>query len=217
MTPLRRPPPALEGGRLLLAAVLLVPAACRKAPPAVEAPKAVAPGAGLRRALAALPAVGSCASVVAPEWAEGWPVPAGGGPSRFAVFFYPLGGDPVSGPRLGAPAAKASFDAEAGTVSTCEALPAAADPPPGPRWPKAAQGLDMKGFEGRIDALYAAAEKAAAAYAAGDASSPAAEEYWSAFDGLAEPAFRDDYYRLDPPFWEWLRNAGGASLDKPKR
>lgn len=209
----------------MLPAVLLA-AACKKAPAPAAPPVSLpmpsspaspsAPSPTLRAALEALPAVPPCSAVVGSEWASGWPVPAEGGQTRYAVFFYPLGGDPESGPKLGAPAARALFDAKAGTVQSCEHMPARPDPAPGPRWPKAADGLDMKGFDARSDALYAATEKAAAAYAARDAAGPAAKDFWAAFDALAEPAFRDEYYRLNPAFWEWLRSAAGQSLLKPK-
>lgn len=193
----------------LLASVLA--AACSK--PAPEAAKA-APEPAVVRALAAIRVVPPCDKTVSLDWAHGWPVPAEGGPSRFAVFFYPLGGNPETGPKMGAPTARAVFDAKAGKVFECERLAARPDPAAGARWPAAAEGLDMAGFEARAAALYAAAEKAAAGYSGGDAADAAA--YWAAFDGLAEPALRADYYRLNPAFWEWVRSAAGRSLDKPK-
>jgi len=185
---------------------LLAAAACGK--PAPEAAKAPAEPA-LARALAALRMAPPCDAVVSVDWAHGWPVPAEGGPSRFAVFFYPLGGNPATGPRVGAPAARALFDAKSGAVLECARLPERADPSPGPRWPASAAGLDLAAFEARAAALYRVAERAAAA-------PEAAAEFWSAFDGLAEPALRADYYRLNPAFWERLRAAGVATLEKPK-
>ena len=189
-------------------AVVLAAAACGKlqeaaapAPPPVE------------RALSALRVTAPCDKTVSLDWAHGWPVPIEGGSARFAVFFYPLGGNPDTGPRVGAPAARAVFDAKTGVVVDCAALPKRPDPAPGARWPKTADGLDMKAFDVRAAALYAAAEAAALAYARGDGAAAAA--YWTAFDGLAEPALRADYYRLSPAFWDWLRKTG-PSLDKPK-
>lgn len=191
--------------------VLALAAACSK--PAPEAAKPAAEPA-VQRALAAIRVAAPCDKTVSLDWAHGWPVPAEGGPARFAVFFYPLGGNPSTGPRLGAPAARAVFDAKAGKVLECPRLAARPDPAAGARWPAAAAGLDMAGFEARAAELYAAAEDAAAGYSGGDAAAAAA--YWAAFDALAEPAFRDDYYRLNPAFWEWVRGAAGRSLDKPK-
>ena len=191
--------------------VLAFAAACSK--PAPEAAKPT-PEPAVVRALSAIRVAAPCDKTVSLDWAHGWPVPAEGGPARFAVFFYPLGGNPETGPRVGAPAARAVFDAKAGKVLECERLAARPDPAAGSRWPASAAGLDMAGFEARAAALYAAAEKAAAGYAGGDAG--AASAYWAAFDGLAEPALRADYYRLNPAFWEWVRGAAGRSLDKPK-
>ncbi|TBR16777.1 hypothetical protein EPO15_18535 [bacterium] len=196
--------------RAALLALALAAACGKPAPEPAKAPAQPAVG----RALDALRVVAPCDKVVSLDWAHGWPVPAEGGPSRFAVFFYPLGGSPDTGPRLGAPSARAVFDAKAGVVLECGALPAAAAPAPGARWPAAAAGLDMAGFEARATALYAAAEAAASGYARGDAAAAAA--YWAAFDGLAEPALRADYYRLNPAFWDWLRAKTGKALDRPK-
>lgn len=197
--------------RRAFAFLLALAAACGKpAPEPAKAPEAPA----VARALSAIRVAAPCDAVVPLDWAHGWPVPAEGGPARFAVFFYPLGGTPETGPRVGAPAAKAVFDAKSGKVLSCERLTPGHDPAPGSRWPAAAAGLDMAGFEARATALYAAAEAAASAYARGDAAAAAA--YWPAFDGLAEPALRDDYYRLSPAFWDWLRAAGSPALHKPK-
>lgn len=198
--------------KTLLLAVVLAAACGKPASEAAKPPKPEAPA--VSRALSAIRVAAPCDTVVPLDWAHGWPVPAEGGPARFAVFFYPLGGNPETGPRVGAPAAKAVFDAKSGKVLSCERLTPGPDPAPGTRWPAAAAGLDMAGFEARAGALYAAAEAAASAYARGDAAAAAA--FWPAFDGLAEPALRADYYRLSPAFWEWLRAAGTPSLTKPK-
>lgn len=189
-------------------ALALFAAACGK-----PAPEAAKPGR-LAEALGALRVTAPCDKVVSLDWAHGWPVPVSGGVERYAVFFYPLGGNPASGPVLGSPRARAVFDVRAGKVVDCSPLPPTADPAPGGRWPAPVEGLGMKEFDARAAGLYAAAAEAAAAYASGDAAGAAG--YWKAFDSLAEPALRAHYYALSPAFWEWLREAGVGTLPPPK-
>ena len=194
-----------------LAAAFFFLTACGRAP----AP-APGPSSRLQAALQTLQHRPPCDKAVALEWSYGFPVPdeASG---RFHVFFYPVTGAPPAEPKVFAPAAEALFDA-AGQTQSCGALPGSPRELTGPRWPSAVDGLDMKGFEARSEALLAKTEALGVLYPgqkAGPEAKAAAREFFSAFDALAEPALRPYYYRLNPAFWEWLRGAAGRSLEKP--
>jgi hypothetical protein len=193
--------------RLLLAAVLL--GACKKAPP----PLASGALLGVVQSAKSLP---PCSSVVPGEWSSGFPVPVG--ERRFKVLFYPVTGTPGRAPQVWSPGAVAEIDAGAGSLSSC-ALTGKPSKLSTQRWPEATDAWDMKTFRAREAALFDATQNVGALYAARRALKPdesaAAKEYWKAFDELAEPDLRRDYYRLNPDFWEWLRESAGGSIAKP--
>ena len=197
--------------RLSLALILLAAACGRKEPASPAAGKLAALVSEARN-------LGPCRSVVAAEWPSGWAVPAGGGPSRYRVFFYPLKGTPPDEPRLAGPAAEALLDSAAGAVTECRI-----GPPPkdisGARWSAAADKLDADAFDAQAAALHDLTEAVAAAYTARHPATPAeietAKRYLALFEVMAEPAYLADYYRLNPAFWEWIRSATGRSIPKP--
>lgn len=192
-----------------LAAAVFILAACGRAP-------APGPASRLQAALETISQRPPCDKAVALEWSYGFPVPdevAG----RFHVFFYPVTGAPPAEPKVFSPAAEALFDV-AGQTQSCGALAGSPRELRGPRWPAAVEGLDMRGFTARSEALLAKTESLGTLYAVKKDSpeaKAAARDFFAAFDALAEPALRADYYRLNPVFWEWLRGAAGRSLVKP--
>lgn len=197
---------------LSLIALLGLCAACRR-------PQAPAPGR-LAEAVRQVRGLGNCAALVPQEWPAGWPVPSpvpGGG--RFDVFFYPLGGTPDEGPRMSEPAAEAALDLSAGLAATCRPRAGTRRELKGPRWTPAAERLDSDAFDAQAERLYALTEAAGAAFAAGRAAPTAADaaaarEYLGLFETLAEPPLLAEYYRLNPRFWEWVRQAAGRSIPK---
>lgn len=198
---------------LSLAALLLLASACRR--------PAQTPAAGrLAETVRQARNLGSCASIVPQEWPAGWPVPSpvpGGG--RFSLFFYPLAGGPDEGPRMSEPAADASLDLSAGISAACKRRPGTPKEIKGARWTAAAEKLDTDAFDARAERLYALTEAAGAAFAANRPSptrddAAAAREYLELFELLAEPPLLPEYYRLNPRFWEWVRQAAGRSIPK---
>ena len=198
--------------RLSLTLILLAAACGRK-----EA-ASPAPAGKLAALVAESRNLGPCRSIVAAEWPSGWAVPAGGGPNRFRIFFYPLKGTPPDEPRLAGPAAEALLDLAAGAATECRI-----GPPPkevsGARWSAAADKLDADAFDAQAAALHDLTEAVAAAYAARHPATPAeietAKRYLALFEVMAEPPYLADYYRLSPAFWEWIRSTTGRSIPKP--
>lgn len=203
---------------LSLVALLGLCGACRR-PAAPEAAPEAAPGR-LAEAVRQARNLGNCAAIVPQEWPAGWPVPsAAPGAARFSLFFYPLSGAPDEGPRMFAPGADAALDLAKGLAASCRPRAGARRELKGPRWTEAAEGLDTEAFDTEADRLYALTEAVGRAFAAGrpvpsKADAAAAREYLALFETLAEPPLLVEYYRLNPRFWEWVREAAGRSIPK---
>lgn len=155
-----------------------------------------------------------CRSVIAVEWAHGWPVPASDGIKRFKIFYYPLTGTPTTGPQVYTPTGEAVLDAAAGKPISCMELSETPRKLSGPRWPAAVEAADMRKFDQMSASLYARTESIAAAFQAKLADKKLAKEYLSVFQSMAEPSLLPYYYRLNPDFWEWLRKTANASIPK---
>jgi hypothetical protein len=158
-----------------------------------------------------------CSTRVPAEWAASWPVPSGSGATSFKVLFYPLEGNPEAGPRLSSPGAEAVVDAADGRVASCDLLKTPPVEISKRRWSAKVERLGMSEFEQKADRLLSLTEIAGRAYAAGakPEDAPLLKAYAEAFNELAEPDLKPDYYRLNPAFWDWLRGAAGDSLPKP--
>lgn len=200
--------------RAIVLLALLGPCdACRRPAPAPETGR-------LSEAMRQARNLGNCAALVPQEWPAGWPVPSptpGGG--RFNLFFYPLGGTPDGGPRMSPPAAEAVLTLADRTDAVCRKLNGSRKELKGPRWTDATERLDSDSFDAQAERLYALTETVGAAFAAdrrppSTADAAAAREYLALFETLAEPPFLAEYYRLNPRFWEWIRETAGRSIPK---
>ncbi|MBI5247043.1 MAG: hypothetical protein HY923_07655 [Elusimicrobia bacterium] len=204
----------MSASRISLTLILLAAACGRKEPAAPEAASA----GKLAALIAQSRSVGPCSAKVAGEWPAGWAVPAGGGPNRFRIFFYPLKGTPPAEPRLAGPAAEAVLDTAAGATTECRVGPPPRDVT-GARWTAAADKLDADAFDAKAAELHELTEAVGAAFAARHPATPEETEiamrYLAAFEVLAEPPYLADYYRLNPAFWEWMRKTAGRSIPKP--
>lgn len=204
----------MSASRLILALILSVAACGRKEAAPVEG----APAGKLAALIAESRNLGPCRSLVAAEWPAGWAVPAGGGPGRFRIFFYPVKGAPPAEPRLAGPAAEALLDTQAGAATECRVGPPPKDVK-GPRWTAEADKLDADAFDAKAAELHELTEAVGAAFAARHPATPeetaVAKRYLAAFEVLAEPPYLADYYRLNPAFWEWIRKTAGKSIPKP--
>ena len=194
--------------RFLLISLLALPIACsRPQRPLSER---------LKQAVESLKTRAPCNRVIPLEWAYAWPLPQADG--DFLVLFYPLTGNPATGPKLYSPGGAAIIK-PSGEITSC--LMFANEPrqlPHHRRWSFHFRGDSMEAFEKRACELFDATESVARLYSSGrplDASGRAeAGRFWKDFQALAEPELLPDYYRADPDFWEWLRRASGGSIPK---
>lgn len=169
----------------------------------------------LARSVDAAQAAAPCSTSIPVEWAHSWPVPRADG--GVTVLFYPLAGDPASGPTLYAPAGTAVLSSS-GAIAGCGRLAGEPRKLSTRRWSAEAERLDPRAFERRAAELYDDTETAARWYASGKtAAGPEREllrRYAEEFTLLAEPDLLGDYYRANPGFWEWLRAVAGVSIPK---
>ncbi len=183
--------------------------------------KPQAPVSKLKAAVRMARAQEPCSSIIAVEWPASWPIPAeGSGGRSYKIFFYPVTGNPSTGPLVHSPAGEAVVDSESGKPSSCVALPGAPKELSTRRWPEAAAALGIAEFDERSASLYAKTEALAAVYARGKRAVGAAalaKDYLRTFRSLAEPDLLPYYYRLNPAFWEWLRETAGDSIPAAER
>lgn len=175
----------------------------------------LAPPTTLQTVVEAAAGAPTCRAVISVDWAHGWPIPAAEGTGRYKIFFYPVTGNPESGPKVHTPTGEALLDTAGGKPVSCAALTEEPRELPGPRWPRALNGADMKEFERLSAGLYGRTEAIAAIYFAKSADKALAEGYVSVFESMAEPSLLAHYYKLNPDFWEWLRRTSGRSIPKP--
>lgn len=209
---------------LRLLPVLLLLAACADPdhPPASAAQKEAAEAGDLKlstrlnETIRAARATPPCAAVVAGEWPTGFPVPAEGSRGRrFKIFFYPMSGAQGE-PTISSPAAEALLDIDAGKAVSCALAPGKPQELPGRRWPAALDGVGAFQQHALMKKLHDRTEAAAAVYGGQGVATPAdveaAKDYVRLFKLNAEPALLPYYYRLNPAFWEWLRETAGDSI-----
>lgn len=209
---------------LRLLPVLLLLAACAKPEnPPVSAAQREAAEAGdlklstrLNETIRAARATAPCAAVVAGEWPAGFPVPAEASQGRrFKIFFYPMSGAQGE-PTIFSPAAEALLDLEAGKAVSCALAPGKPQELTGGRWPAALNGVGAFQQHDLMKKLHDRTEAAAAVYGGEGAATPsdveAAKDYVRLFKLNAEPSLLPYYYRLNPAFWEWLRDTAGDSI-----
>jgi len=170
----------------------------------------------LSEAIRGVHAGGPCATVVAMEWPDGFPVPAEASQGRlFKIFFYPMSSVPGE-PTFYSPAAEALLDIETGKVTSCELTAEKPKELPKGRWPAALKGVGAFPMDALAKKLHARTEAVAAVYGSANAPSSAgvetAKDYIRLFKMNAEPSLLPYYYRLNPAFWEWLRVTAGDSI-----
>ncbi len=208
--------------RLLTALLLITACAEPKNPPASAAKLEAAEAENLKlstrlnETIHGSHAGGPCASVVAMEWPEGFPVPAEASQGRrFKIFFYPMSDAPGE-PTFYTPAAEALLDIETGKVLSCERTLEKPKKLPQGRWPDAIKDVGAFPMHALIKKLHDRTEAVAAVYGSESAPTPAgvetAKDYIRLFKMNAEPSLLPDYYRLNPSFWEWLRVTAGDSI-----
>jgi len=187
--------------------LLMAAAACGKKEPA----PAPAPSV-LQQASTIVSGQGACSTLIPQEWSTSRPVPSKrGGTLHYRMFFFGRKGSPAKGFTFHAPQGEAAFTPD-GRVLECrrfpgEAVAVARDD----RF--AAMTLDQ------IDALsarlHADTEAVAALYASGRDIGETGRARVAAFSrdfaALANPAHAAGYRALDPEFWAWVEQNGGAA------
>lgn len=166
----------------------------------------------------------SCGERVPIEHHHSYPVPVlHGTRERYRLFFYALTRKSAQHkgsfrPEVLTPQVAAVFSAGLEDVR-CEDFAAhkgqAGNRAHGLRFSPAAAKLDLAAFDAEEARLYAATEKAAAAYlsGAGDAAAKsAATDFFTRFVFLAEPGFKPFYHELSPGFWKWMEKVTGQKL-----
>jgi hypothetical protein len=161
-----------------------------------------------------------CDAIIPMEWPPSLPVPTGAGAGReFKVFFYPLG-RPGAPDFVLAPRGESVFNSETGHVSSCRRLEGQPQGLSDKRWPAGIGKLTIDEFILKQDRLYAASQEVAGLYAAKGVTTNETRAILRTYGGqfleMAEPALRSYYYRLNPDFWQWLKDAGAPTLEKPR-
>jgi hypothetical protein len=158
----------------------------------------------------------SCRRLVYLEYGHSFPVPSRGSEDRFSVLFYPIIVAPGKSVVV-TPAVIGSFAPRAGD-ETCVALSTANLRALGPAVPSGISGVR---YYQVAFALYSSLPRVARLYRKGlklgSAERKDVQALADAFLGLAEPPLLAEYYRLNPEFWEWLRQNAGRSLPGPAR
>ncbi len=158
-----------------------------------------------------------CNSVVANEWGHMWPVPLAGKQSRFSLLYYPVIGGFGKPWEIYSPSGKAVIDLDAGGPVSCSLLDGRGPMVSQRLYPDTTK-LHGQEFRAHLFRLFDRTERVAALYRSGNKLAQAdlalLNEYFDLFEQMSEPDFKAEYYRQNPDFWEWLRQAIGKSLPK---
>lgn len=161
-----------------------------------------------------------CSQNVPSDWNTSWPVPTGKR-GEYAVLLYDLdetAQDASGVPRIRIvqPGGQAVFTLD-GRVSACDSHPVGLAPLEGERYGNDAMNMEQDDFDDASRKLLSLTEAVGEAYARrAPVDRRKLAEFWSQFSLMAEPPLLADYYRLDPSFWEWLRDENGQSLPVAK-
>jgi hypothetical protein len=191
--------------RVLPLLAALIWAACSRKP-------AEAPEPALQRFVSVVAAEEPCARAIPSQWSRSWPVPvAHGGRLSYRVFFFGRDGDARQGFRFHQDEGGAEFTPD-GRVVSCSKRAASGAPF------SAAPGGTPEQFAATLAkerALYAATERVAALFAAGqpltEEDKKRVAEFAAAFAERAEPRHAAAYRALNPDFWKWVEANGGRS------
>lgn len=155
-----------------------------------------------------------CSGLVPMEFGQTLPVPQAGRKGRLAVLFYPVETQPGKS-TLVEPVMTGSFSLDGELSPECSKLAVRRPRELGPAVPP---GASMEDYDRARAQAYASLPAAARLYFSGAA--PGADDvktlsaFLAAFRAAAEPPLLPAYYKLDPPFWEWLRKTAGDSIPK---